>query len=127
MWGKPYRAFLEDLAIAAGQLAKLTRRHARRTMKRTYEVGQITKTNFKSNIRDRTILICQQARGSAQSRAHEILMRRNAEHARKHAQKVERAELGHTGRLIEIDRLIDMRIQPKRRLDRTAPITLVSE
>ena len=49
-------------------------------------------------------------------------MRRDAEHAREQAQKMERAEPGHPSRLTEIDRLIGVRIQPKRRLNRTTPI-----
>src|SRR5262249_28115558 len=116
------RAFLEDLAIAARQFSKLTRRHVRDPMKRAHEIRQIAKANLKSDIRDRPLFLRQQPCGPTKPRAQEVLMRRDTEHACKYAPQVARAEFGHAGRLTEIDRLIGVSVQPKCGLDRTAPV-----
>ena len=67
-------------------------------------------------------IVGQQTGRMTQPRAHQILVRRNAEHAREQPQEMERADAGLPAAPVQIDLLMRMRIDPQRGFDRAAPI-----
>ena len=54
--------------------------------------------------------------------AHQILVRRDPEHAREQPQEVERAETRLPRHALEIDGLVGMLVEPERRFDRAPPV-----
>src|SRR5262249_54736492 len=107
-------AFLENLAHAARGLTELQRGDAGRTMEGADEIGEIAKTDVIGDIGYIPAVLGQQACRMAQPRANEILMRGDAQHARKQAQKMERADAGFGCRIVQSDLPMRMRIDPQR-------------
>ena len=68
------------------------------------------------------VVVGEQARGAAQARADQVLVRRHAEHLGEEPQEVEGAEPGLARRALEVDRLVRVRVDPERRLDRAAAV-----
>ena len=91
-------------------------------MEGAHEVREVAEPDVEGDVGDRARVLGQQARRVAQAGAHQILVRRHAEHLREEPQEVERAEPGLRGRALEVDRLVRVRVDPERRLDRAAAI-----
>ena len=121
--GRRGEPFLEDLAVAPGGLAGRPRGE---TPAARWKVRTKLERSPKPTSKATSVIGCgvvrQQARGAAQARAHQILVRRHAEHAREEAQEVERAEPGLAGRGGQVDRLVRVRVEPERGLDGAAAV-----
>src|SRR5262245_63168821 len=118
------QAFLEDLAVALRGAAERARRDARRAMERAHEVREIAEADAERDLSDRARVVGQKASRTAQPRAHQVLVRRHAEHLAEQAQEVERAEPRLARGALEVDLLVRVRVDPERRVDRAAPIAL---
>src|SRR5437762_2788257 len=70
----------------------------------------------------RPIALGEQTRGTAQPRAHEILMRRDADHAREQPQEMKSAQTGGRGYPCEVDRFVRMRVDPLSGIGGAAPV-----
>jgi hypothetical protein len=103
---------LEYFAVAFGGLAEAARRNASGAMERAYKVGKISEPDIERDIGNRAPVICEQARGTAHPRAHEILVRRDANDLAEEAQEMERAQADFTRRAVEVDRFLGVRIDP---------------
>src|SRR5262245_34846458 len=112
--------FLEDLAVPLRRLPEGSRRDAGGTVEGAHKIGQIAEAHLVGDLRDRPALVREQPRGSAQARAHQILVWRYAEHPGEQPQEVERADPGLAGRVSEVDRLMRICVEPERGLDRAA-------
>src|SRR4051812_27904517 len=86
------QAILEDLAIALRGPPEEARRHARGTVEGTDEVGDVAESDVEGDIGDRGRPVRQQPRRAAESRADEVLVRRDSEDAREQPEEVERAQ-----------------------------------
>ena len=119
MEGQP---FLENLAHPARGLAEPQRRDAGGAVERAHEIGEIAEADVIGDVGDRTVVIGQPPRRMAQPRAHQILVRRDAERVREQPQEMERADAGLGGCVLQVDRLVRMGIDPQRRFHRAAAI-----
>jgi hypothetical protein len=75
-------------------------------MKRADEVGEVAEADVVSDVGDRSGVVGEEARGVAETRTHEVLVWRDAEHVSEEPQEVKGAEAGFLGRAFEIDRLV---------------------
>jgi len=91
-------------------------------MKRPHEVRQIAEADVVRDVGNRPIARRKQAGGAAQARPEQILMRRRADDRREEPEKMKRAETGGRGGGLEIDRLVEMILEPQRDVDRAPPI-----
>src|SRR5215813_13079183 len=114
--------FLENLAHPPRRLPELQRRHACCAMKGTDEIGEVIEADVIGDVGHRLVVVGEVARGAAQPRAHQILMRGDAEHGREQAQEMERADAGLARGIFELDLAMRMGVDPERGLDRTAAI-----
>ena len=114
--------FLENLAVSARRLAERARRDPGGAMKGAHEIGEIAKSNVEGDIGDGAAIIGQQAGGVAKPRAHQILVRRHAEHTGKQPQKMKRAQPGFARGTLQINRLMRMGVDPQRRFNRTTAV-----
>jgi len=122
MLGQNGQPILENLAIAPRRLAEAAGRNASGAMEGAHEVGKVGKADIEGDVGDRAIVVGQQARCMAQTRAHQILVRGHADHFREQAQEMERAQFSLARCAAQIDLLVRMFVEPHRRLDRTAAI-----
>src|SRR4051794_30176268 len=97
-------AFLENLSLASRSLAEAQRRDAGGTMEGAHEVGEVADPHVVSDGGHRALVVGQKPRRMAQSRAHQILVRADAEHAGKQPQEVERAEARFGRGVFQVDR-----------------------
>src|ERR1700730_15519772 len=97
------QAFLENLAHPPRGLAEPARRDARGAVEGAHEVGEIAESDVVGDIGNGPVIVGQKPRRMPQPRAHQILMRGDAEHAREQPQEVERADAGLSRGLLEID------------------------
>src|SRR5688572_29864855 len=114
--------FLENLAVAARSLAKDARRYAGRAVKAAHEVRQVGKADIEGDLGDRLLCVGEQPRRMAQPRAHQILVRRDVEHAGKEPQEMKRAQPGRSRDAIEVEVFARVRVDPVRRFDRASPV-----
>jgi len=89
-------------------------------MERADEVGEVREPDVERDVGDRPLLVCEKLRRMAQPRAHQVLVRRDAERARKKPQEMERTQSGRACHVGEVDLAARMRIDPVRRLDGAA-------
>ena len=68
------------------------------------EIGEIAEADVIGDIGDRAVVVGQPPRRMAQPRAHQILVRGDAEHAREQPQEMERADAGLRGGILQVDR-----------------------
>jgi hypothetical protein len=117
---------LENLAVVRiGRprgLPEAARRDAGGAMKRAYEIRQVGKADIQCDIADRPIVRRQRPRGAAEPRPHEVLMRRHTDDAGEQAQEMKRTQAGLPRCPLEVDRLVCIRVEPHRGLDRTPAI-----
>src|SRR5260370_36053840 len=76
------KAFLENLAVAPRGRAEFQRRGAGGAMERTHEIGEVAETDIIGDVGDRAVVVGQPPRRMAQPRAHQILVRGDAERVR---------------------------------------------
>src|SRR6516165_8220673 len=107
-------AFLENLALPSRRLAELQRRDAGGAMESTNEVGEIAESDVVGDVGHGLVIIREKPCGTPQSRAQQVLMRGNAEHARKRAQKMERADPALSRDVLELDVALRIGIDPER-------------
>src|SRR6516225_8303657 len=88
-------AFLENLALPSRRLAELQRR----------DVG--------GDVGHGLVIIREKPCGTPQSRAQQVLMRGDAEHARKRAQKMERADPALARDVLQLDVPLRIGIDPE--------------
>src|SRR5688500_18983216 len=122
MPGRRALAALAKLAVAARRAPERARRDARGATEAANEVGEVGETDVERDIGDGPVVVCQQPRSMAQAAAHEVLVRRDAEHGGEEAQVVPGAEADALGQGGQVDRGGGMRIEPERRLDGTPPV-----
>src|SRR5882724_2009895 len=96
---------LENLALSPRGLAEPARRDAGRAAECAHEIGEIAETYIVGDIGDGAVSVGQQARRMLEPRAHQILVRGDAEHIGEQAQEVERADTGLAGGTLQIDLL----------------------
>src|ERR1700748_1515991 len=85
-------ALLENLALPPRGLPELRRRHAGGAMEGADEIGEVVETDVIGDVGHRFVVVGKVPRGTAQPRAHQILMRGNAERGREQPQEMERAD-----------------------------------
>src|SRR5688572_7799953 len=124
MLGRRAEAVLENLAVAARGTPERAGRDARGATEAAHEVGEVGETDVERDVGDGPVIVGQQPRGMAQAAAHEVLVRRDAEHGGEEAQVVPGAEAGTLGLRGQVDGGSGMRIEPERRLDGTPSIAL---
>src|SRR6058998_565180 len=112
-WGPRLETGLENLAIASGRLAKSPGRDAGRAVERADEVRQIAEPDVERDVGDRRGAVGQEPCGTAEPGPHEILMRRDAEHAREDSEEMKRAQACLARGPIEIDRFVRMLAHPQ--------------
>src|SRR6266581_201994 len=115
--------FLENLAHAARGLAELQRGDAGGAVEGADEIGEIAEAYVIGDVGHVPVILGQQARGMPEPRAHQILMRGDAEHAREQPQEMERADAGLGRRIVQIDWRGGMGIEPQRGLHRAAAVS----
>ena len=113
---------LENLAVPAGGLAERPRGDAGGAMERAHEIGKIAKSDIVGDIGNRDVLAGEQPRRMPETGTHQILVRCNAEHARKLAQEMEGADTGLIGGIVQIDLALRIGLDPERRFNGAAAI-----
>src|SRR3954464_1237325 len=91
-YGEGGEAVLEDLAIAFRGAAEAARGNARGAAEGADEIGKVGEADVERDAGEGTRSVGEQPRRRAQPGAHEVLVRRDAEHFRERAQEVIRAE-----------------------------------
>ena len=87
------------------------------------EIGQIAEADVIGDVGDRAVVVGQQPRRVAQPRAHQILMRRDAEHAGEQPQEMERADARPARRRASRSICsVRMRVDPQRGFHRAAAV-----
>src|SRR3954452_21194018 len=119
MQGQP---FLENLAHPARGVAELPRRNPGGAMEGAHEIGEIAKAHVERDVGDGPAISGQHTGRVTQTRAHQILVRRNPEYAREQPEEVEWADISLPRRPVQIDLLMRMGVNPQRSFDRTAPV-----
>src|SRR4051812_35889850 len=114
--------FLENLAVAPRSLTEFQRRGAGGAAKRAHEIGQVREADIIGDIGDRAVVVGQPPRGVAQPRAHQILVRRDAERLREQPQEVEWADSCLASRIFQIDLVVRVGVDPERGLHRAAAV-----
>src|SRR5436309_2368018 len=84
--GSGVHAFLENLAVAARELAESPRRHAGGAAEAAHEVRQVGETDIERDVGDRALFIGEQASRVAQAASHDELVGRDAKRRREDAQ-----------------------------------------
>ena len=113
---------MENLALASRSLPELERRDAGGAMEGADEVGEVAEADVIGDVGDRDVVVGEQPRRMPQPRAHQILMRGDAEHVCEQPQEMERADFSGRGGLFQIDREVRMRIDPQRGFHRAAAV-----
>ena len=104
--------FLENLALAACGVAKTARRDTRGPVESPHEVREVPKADIERDVRDRPIVAAEERRGTSQARAHDVLVRRHAEHAGEEPEEMIRAQSRVAGGAAEIDFLVRVLVEP---------------
>src|SRR5262252_4525146 len=121
-WPAPGEPFLENLAVASGRSPEAARGHSGGAVEGADEVGEIGEPNVEGDVGDGARVVGEQAGRSPQTGAHQVLMRRDAEHGRERSQEVKGAEPGRSRRRPEVDGLVRMVVQPRGGLHRAATV-----
>src|SRR5207342_537841 len=96
----------DAFAVAARGVAEVAWRHSRHAMEAAREIRQIGEAGVERDGGDRTSVIGEHARGMAQARAQQVLVRRHPDHAREQAQEVPRTQAGLFRRRLQVDVLV---------------------
>src|ERR1700743_3511822 len=114
--------FLENLALALGNLPKPERRHAGGAVEGADEIGKIVEADVIGDIGYGFVVFGQQPYRASQPRAQQILMWGDAEHAGKQPQEMERADAGLLRNVLQLDLAMRVGFDPERRFDCTAAV-----
>lgn len=106
------KAVLENLAVSPCGLTKNIWGYAGSPMKGANEVGEVCEACIEGHRRNRTVILGQEASGTAQPRAHQILVWCDTQHVAEQSQKVKWAQPRFTCCRFEIDGLLGMRVNP---------------
>jgi len=117
MVGKFGVAGLENLALIMPlrQPAEGQRRMAGGTAEAAHEVRQVAEAAVQRHLRHRPRVLGQQPRGVAQAAADQVLVRRDADHAREQPQKVVAAAADLCGGGVQVHRFGAVGVDPVRR------------
>ena len=107
---------MEKIALTPRGLPEAQRRHSGCTPKRADEVGDVGKARREGYVGDGLRVFDEQARGTTQTRPHQVLMRRHSEHLGEHAQKMKRAQARLRARILERKWLVCPRVVALRSL-----------
>ena len=86
------------------------------------EIGEIAEADVIGDVGDGDVLVSQQPRGMPQARAHQILMRGDAEHAGEQSQEMEWAEAHLPRSLLQIDVSLRIVVDPQRSFHRAPAV-----
>ena len=86
------------------------------------EIGEIGEAHVERDVGDGARVLGEEARGAAQARAYQVLVRRHAEHAREEAKEMEWRQTDFSSDGFEIERLVGVVVEEERSLDRAAAI-----
>lgn len=114
MFGRIGFTGLENLAHLPSlrQPAKGERRMAGGTAEAAHEVRQVSEAAVQRHLRHRPRVLGQQPRGTAQAAADQVLVRRDADHAREQAQEVVAAAADLRGGRIQVNRFGAVGVDP---------------
>ena len=115
----------DAFAIAARGIPEMPRRNPGDAMEAAHEIRQVGETGLQRNVGYRAFLAGEHARGPAQACAQQILVRRDPDHTREHAQEMPRAQAGLRRGCFEVDVLVRVLVEPQRALDGTASVARV--
>ena len=113
---------LENLAIAAGSRSEAARGDAGGAMEGAHEVREVGEARGVGHVGDRAVVLAEEPGGAAQAGADQVLMRGHAEDLAEGAQEMEGREARVARRVLEVDRLVGVGVDPERRLDRASAI-----